>query len=76
MEDTLVKEIMDRFCTTCNDIEDEVHFLCECIKHQSLSSKMHVNIDNMFSGVSSNKEMFISLMTSTEEKVLKSVSYL
>ena len=35
---------------------------------------MHVNIDNMFCGVSSNEEMFISLMTSTEERGLESVS--
>ena len=34
---------------------------------------MHVNIDNMISGVSSNRELFISLKTSTEEIVLKSV---
>ena len=32
------------------------------------------DIINMFGGVSSNKEMFISLMTSTEENNLKSVS--
>ena len=36
--------------------------------------KRHVILDNMFGGVSSNKEMFISLLTSTEETVLKSVS--
>ena len=53
VEDTLVKKIEDRLCTICNNIEDEVHFLCECIKHQLFHSKMHVNIDNMFSGVSS-----------------------
>ena len=34
---------------------------------------MNLNIDNMFSGVSSNREMLISLMTNKEEKVLKSV---
>ena len=34
---------------------------------------MNVNINDMFSGVSSNIEMLISLLTSTDEKLLKSI---
>ena len=67
------KKVEERLCTTCKNIEDEVHFLCECIKHQSLRTIMHVNIKIMFSGVSSNIEMIISLLTSTDEKLLKSI---
>ena len=34
---------------------------------------MHVNINDVFSGVSTNIEMLISLLTSTDEKLLKSL---
>ena len=48
-------------------------FTDECVKHQSLNKKMHVNIDNMLNGVNTNREMSINLMTRIEENVLKSV---
>ena len=55
-------------CNTCKVIEDEFHLLCDCFKHQYLRAKLY--LDWCFI---SSKEMFINIMTNTDDKVIKSV---
>ena len=75
MEDTQVKKkIEERLCATCNVIEDEIHLFCDCVKYMSLRNNMYQYIFN--SNVirfNSQKELFIQLMTSTDEAVLRSL---
>ena len=61
-------------CATCNVIEDEIHLFCDCVKYMSLRNNMYQYIFN--SNVirfNSQKELFIQLMTSTDEAVLRSL---
>ena len=67
------KKIEERLCITCNDIEDEVHVFCDCIKNQPLRTKMNQSIGKTLCNSVSNREIFISFMTSTDENTLKSV---
>ena len=69
------KKIEDRLCTLCNNVEDEIHLLCECVKYQLFRTNMYRNIGNSFSDVVPNRERFISLMTSTDVKVVKSLGH-
>ena len=74
MEDTQVKKIEERLCTTCNVIEDEIHLFYDCVKYMSLRNNMYQYIFN--SNVirfNSQKELFIQLMTNTDEAVLRSL---
>ena len=74
MEDAQVKKIEERLCATCNVIEDEIHLFCDCVKYMSLRNNMYQYIFN--SNVirfNSQKELFIQLMTSTDEAVLRSL---
>ena len=62
------KIIEERLCATCNVIEDEIHLFCDCVKYMSLRNNMYQYIFN--SNVirfNSQKELFIQLMTSTDE---------
>ena len=67
------KKIEERLCIICNAIEDEVHVFCDCIKYQPLRTKMYQSIGKTLCNSVSNMEIFISLMTSTDENTLKSV---
>ena len=63
-----------RICTTYNVIEDEINFFCDCKKHSTLRNKMFQNIINYNINRSfSNRELFIDLMTNTDNTVLKSI---
>ena len=64
----------NRLCATCNVIEDEIHLFCDWVKYMSLRNNMYQYILN--SNVirfNSQKELFIQLMTSTDEAVLRSL---
>ena len=63
----------ERLCTTCNVIDDEIHFLCECIKHKSLRTEMYSNLNMTYNDAISKINRFINLMTSKDEKVIKAV---
>ena len=67
------KKIEERLCIICNEIEDEVHVFCDCIKYQPLRTKMYQSIGKPLCNFVPNREIFISLMTSTDENTLKSV---
>ena len=74
MEDTQVKKIEERLCATCNVIEDEIHLFCDCVKYMSLRNNMYQYIFNSnLIRFNSQKELFILLMTSTDEAVLRSL---
>ena len=49
------------------------HLLCDCFKHQDLRAKLFLEIGVSSSSVISSKEMFINIMTNTDDKVIKSV---
>ena len=68
------QNLEDRLCSACNVFEDEVHLFCDCIKYltprnQFLQTFNGQNTNNAVS----NKDIFISLMTSTDENTLKSI---
>ena len=63
----------ERLCTTCNVIDDEIHFLCECSKHKSLRTEMYSNLNMTYEDAISKINRFINLMTSKDEKVIKAV---
>ena len=66
------KKIEERLCATCNVIEDEIHLFCDCVKYMSLRNNMYQYIFNSnLIRFNSQKEMFIQLMTSTDEAVLR-----
>ena len=67
------KTIEERLCTSCNKVEDEIHFLCECVKYQSFRCSMFLSFGNSFSATMLNEEKFFNIMTSVEEKVVKSL---
>ena len=67
------KTIGEHLCTSCNKVEDEIHFVCKCVKYQSFRSNMYLNIGNSFSAPIPNEEKFFNIMTSAEEKVVKSL---
>ena len=70
----LGKKVEERLCTSCNEIEDEIHLLCDCVKYQSFRDEMYQVIfdDDAFKR-KTNIENFTYIMTSTENKVLKAV---
>ena len=37
----------ERLCNSCNKIENEMHFLCECYKYDTLRMKMFGSIDHL-----------------------------
>ena len=57
-----------------NVVEDEVHLFCDCIKYLTPRNQFLqiFNGQNTNNPVS-NKDHFISLMTSTDETTLKSI---
>ena len=68
------KKIEERLCATCNVIEDEIHLFCDCVKYMSLRNNMYQYIFNSnLIRFNSQKELFIQLMTSTDEAVLRSL---
>ena len=70
----LGKKVEERLCTSCNEIEDEIHLFCDCVKYQSLRDEMYQVIfdDDAFKR-KTKIENFTYNMTSTENKVLKAV---
>ena len=53
-----------RLCISCNNIEDEVHFLCQCQKYENQRKRLYDKLDTDFkiiSRIDPNKT-FLSLM--------------
>ena len=66
-------KLEDRLCTSCNNVEDEIHLLCDCFKYQLFRTNMYRNIGNSLGEGVPSRERFINIMTSTDEKVVKSL---
>lgn len=66
--------VENRLCTVCNEIETEVHFLCQCQKYKSLRGKMFESIygTNCIS-VTDPDALFYDLLTSQNKNILKAV---
>ena len=64
----------DRLCITCNKIEDEVHFLCQCQKYENQSKILYDKLTD-FKTISriDQDELFISLMTNCNRFVMNAV---
>ena len=68
--------VKDRVCTVCVDkVDDEVHFLTECKKHETSRNCMLKNIANIHPHIHhlNGKELFIELMTTTNIEILVSI---
>ena len=61
----------DRLCITCNKIEDEVHFLCQCQKYENQRKILYDKLTD-FKTISriDPDELFISLMTNCDRIVI------
>lgn len=63
-----------RLCTVCNAVEDEVHFLCQCRKYDTLRKTMFESIyGNNCSSSTDSDAVFYDLMTSQNTNTLKAV---
>lgn len=68
-------KVEDRLCSDCNDIEDEIHVLCKCNKYQTLRNQMFkVCIKKITNLHRADKELFVDILTSLDNDVLKAVS--
>ena len=65
----------ERLCNSCNQIENEIHFLCECHKYNTLRMKMFDSIDHVdfVRGIGIHNT-FIKLMTSSDINITKAVA--
>lgn len=69
------KNVEERLCTTCNDIEDEIHFFCKCSKYQTQRNKLFYELSSLNFSLGNNfEDCFIKIMTSTNVSVIKHVS--
>lgn len=65
----------DRLCDSCNVVENEIHFLCECNKYDGLRQKMFDNMNAIDIVLGTNHEdTFIKLMTSTDTKITRAIA--
>lgn len=66
----------ERLCDICNfSVENEIHFLCSCKKYDGLRSKMINTIKDNNSLLNRDEEKtFITLMTSTDNCIIKAVA--
>ena len=64
-----------RLCDSCNVVENEVHFLCECSKYDT---QRQILFDNMNSSDialgTDNESMFIRIMTSSDRDINKFIA--
>lgn len=64
----------DRLCISCNSIEDEVHFLCECQKYENQRKILFDKLTD-FKTISRTDpdKTFLSLMTNCDKHVMNAV---
>ena len=64
----------DRLCISCNKIEDEVHFLCQCQKYENQRKILYDKLTDfkIISRMDSNKT-FLSLMKNRDKHVMNAV---
>ena len=64
-----------RLCDSCNVVENEVHFLCECSKYDT---QRQILFDNMNSSDialgTDNESIFIRIMTSSDRDINKFIA--
>ena len=66
------QNLEDRLCSACNVVVDEVHLFCDCIKYLTPRNQfLQISNGQNTNNAVSNKDHFISLMTSTDENTLK-----
>ena len=60
--------IEKRLCIFCNVLDDEIHFICDCILFTSIRSVFYSKVISMYSDFDSftSKEKFIFLFSSDE----------
>ena len=64
----------DRLCISCNNIEDEVHFLCQCQKYENQRKLLYDKLTDfkIISRIDPNKT-FLSLMKNRDKHVMNAV---
>ena len=75
MVDIVEKKPEDRLYDSCNVVENEKHFLCECIKYDTSRQKLFdsINDSDFVLGID-YKKTFITLMRSTDKKIIKAIA--
>ena len=64
----------DRLCGSCNVVENEIHFLCECNKYDIFRLKMLDNISASNISPLDHERTFIKLMTSSDINIIKAIA--
>lgn len=64
----------DRLCITCNTIEDEIHFLCQCQNYENQRKILYDNLkDTRTSPSIDPAKTFLDLMTNCDKHVINAV---
>ena len=67
----------DRLCKFCNTLEDEIHFLIDCIKYKNERELMFNTINTIFPSfqlITDSKIKFIFLMSQENEYITKIIA--
>ena len=64
----------DRLCGSCNVVENEIHFLCECNKYDTFRLKMLDNKSASNISPLDHERTFIKLMTSSDINIIKAIA--
>ena len=67
--------IENRLCATCQEIEDEEHFLTKCTKYNNMRRELYSSVTNVCPNFSSlpNEDRFVYLLTCDNEIVVEKV---
>ena len=65
----------ERLCDSCNVVDNEVHFLCECNKYDAMRKKMFDNIivTDIVQGID-HENTFIKLMSNSDKNITKAIA--
>ena len=69
--------VSQRLCYQCKSVEDEIHFLCECTRHNKQRDNLEHIILNMYPGYKwlTSKQEFVYLLESTNKKINYAVAH-
>ena len=62
----------ERLCDSCNVVDNEVHFLCECNKYDAMRKKMfdNINVTDIVRGID-HENIFINVMSNSDRNITK-----
>ena len=68
----------ERLCNSSNVVDNEIHFLCQCKKYDTLRLKMMADLENCNVGLDkcvTDTEMSVNLMTNNDASINKVIAY-